>query len=185
MKETFGEQLILEPLLTNCGILPSPEELKNRILVKVKTCDEPQDAFLPPIESTSTSTPTFHHGRKRSSSTPFLRSAGYESLHGAIDIPLSSSPTIGHPLDATLPLPIIAPGRRSGTTTSMSSATEDSDSALINANREKKRRQRSKITKALSDLGVYTRGYKWHSFAAPESKQYNHVYSFAERAYES
>ncbi|RAO66118.1 uncharacterized protein BHQ10_002130 [Talaromyces amestolkiae] len=185
MKETFGEQLILEPLLTNCGILPSPEELKNRILVKVKTCDEPQSAFLPPIDGISTPTPTFHHGRKRSSSTPFLRSAGYESLHGAIDIPLSSSPTIGPPLDASMPMPIIAPGRRSGTTTSMSSATEDSDSALINANREKKRRQRSKITKALSDLGVYTRGYKWHSFAAPESKQYNHVYSFAERAYES
>ncbi|EED21530.1 1-phosphatidylinositol-4,5-bisphosphate phosphodiesterase Plc1, putative [Talaromyces stipitatus ATCC 10500] len=181
MKETFGEQLILEPLLTNCAILPSPEELKNRILVKVKTCDEPQSSFLPEEVPTKSS----FHGRKRSSSTPFLRSTGYESLHGAAGIPLSSPPSIGPPLDTSMPMPVIAPGRRSGTTTSLSSATEDSDSALINANREKKRRQRSKITKPLSDLGVYTRGYKWHSFAAPESKQYNHVYSFAERAYES
>jgi phosphatidylinositol phospholipase C, delta len=181
MKESFGDQLILEPLLAKGTVLPSPEELKNRILVKVKTCDEPQNVF--PTEGVL-STPSFH-GRKRSSSTPFLRSTGYESLSVAYDVPLSSPPTIG-PMDATMPMPIITPGRRSGTTsTGMSSATDDSDSALINVSREKKRRQRSKITKPLSDLGIYTRGYKWQSFVAPESKQYNHVFSFAERAYES
>lgn len=182
MKDTFGDQLILEPLVSKSNVLPTPEELKNRILVKVKTCDEPQNTVLPDVVLT---TPSFH-GRKRSSSTPFLRSTGYESLHGAPDIPLSSPPTIGPPIDTTsMPMPIIMPGRRSGTISGMSSATDDSDSALINANREKKRRQRSKITKPLSDLGIYTRGYKWQGFAAPESKQFNHVFSFAERAYES
>ncbi|KAH8698500.1 phosphoinositide-specific phospholipase C [Talaromyces proteolyticus] len=180
MKESFGDQLVLEPLLKNCAILPSPEELKNRILIKVKTCDEPQTSFFPDVPL---STPPFH-GRKRSSSTPFLRSTGYESSN--FEIPLSSPPTIGPSPDAAMPMPFITPGRRSGTTTSLSSATEDSDSALVNsAKAERKRRQRSKITKPLSDLGVYTRGYKWHSFAAPESKQYNHVFSFAERAFES
>ena len=67
----------------------------------------------------------------------------------------------------------------------MSSATEDSDGAQMSAKREKRRRQKSKITKPLSDLGVYTRGYKWHSFHAPESKQHNHVFSFAERSFEN
>jgi phosphatidylinositol phospholipase C delta len=67
----------------------------------------------------------------------------------------------------------------------MSSATEDSDGALVSVKRERRRRQKSKITKPLSDLGVYTRGYKWHSFSSPESQRFNHVYSFAERAFES
>ncbi|KAJ5147176.1 hypothetical protein N7526_000528 [Penicillium atrosanguineum] len=148
MKETFKDQLILEPLMTNCYILPSPEELKRRILVKVKTCDE---VLLNDSRTdTSSSVGTVGtHGRKRSASTPF--------------------------------------DRRSLTATSMSSGTEDSDGALVSAYNEKKkrRRQKSKITKPLSDLGIYTRGYKWHSFSSPESRKYNHVYSFAERSFES
>ncbi|KAJ5940917.1 hypothetical protein N7516_001085 [Penicillium verrucosum] len=83
--------------------------------------------------------------------------------------------------------PLISQDRRSLTATSMSSATEDSDGALVSVHtdRKKKRRQKSKITKPLSDLGVYTRGYKWHSFSSPESRRYNHIYSFAERSFES
>ncbi|KAL1977739.1 hypothetical protein VTN31DRAFT_598 [Thermomyces dupontii] len=186
MKETFGEQLVTEPLLTNCGILPSPEELKHRILVKVKTCDDPQ----PPLGfGTAASrfggdgTMASFHGRKRSMSSPFIRSTGSETSTAGPS--LSSPPTVGGPgVDAGSST--WGPGRRSATTTSLSSATEDSDSALAtSAKRERKRRQRSKITKPLSDLGVYTRGYKWNSFSAPESRLFNHVFSFAERSYES
>lgn len=175
MKDILGEQLVLEPLMTNCTILPSPEELKNRILVKVKTCDEPESGE---------STPSFH-GRKRSSSSPFVRSSGLDSPSLASCPPLSSPPTIGPGADGP-GSSLWFPGRRSATTTSLSSATEDSDSALVSSSkREKRRRQRSKITKQLSDLGVYTRGYKWQSFTSPESKRFNHVYSFAERSFES
>ncbi|KAJ5628044.1 hypothetical protein N7490_010272 [Penicillium lividum] len=181
MKETFKEQLILEPIMTNYFILPSPEELKGRILVKVKTCDETQND--PRIDTSST---VGTHGRKRSSSSPFIRpTPPPESLNGPIQS-LSSPPTmIGGAVDGIGPL--ISQDRRSLTANSMSSATEDSDGALISAHSEKKkrRRQKSKITKPLSDLGVYTRGYKWHSFSSPESRKYNHIYSFAERSFES
>jgi phosphatidylinositol phospholipase C delta len=175
MKETFKDQLILEPLMTNCYILPSPEELKGRILVKVKTCDEPE---FDPRQDTANSVST--HGRKRSASTPFVRPK-------ISDLPLpslSSPPTIG-PVGGIGPF--ISQDRRSLTATSMSSATEDSDGAIASAHndKKKKRRQKSKITKPLSDLGVYTRGYKWHSFSSPESNRYNHIYSFAERSFES
>jgi phosphatidylinositol phospholipase C delta len=178
MKDTFKDQLILEPLMTNCYILPSPEELKGRILVKVKTCDEPH---FDPRQDTVSSVGT--HGRKRSASTPFVR----PTIPQANTLPLpslSSPPTIG-PVDSIGPL--ISQDRRSLTATSMSSATDDSDSALvsIHTDKKKKRRQKSKITKPLSDLGVYTRGYKWHSFSSPESRRYNHIYSFAERSFES
>ncbi|THC96545.1 hypothetical protein EYZ11_003989 [Aspergillus tanneri] len=142
MKETFKDQLVLEPLLTNTFVLPSPEELNGRVLVKVKTCDEPQ-------------------AEMRQESTGSLASTGH---------------TIS---------PILTQDRRSFTTTSLSSATEDSDGAPVSAKKEPRKRQKSKITKPLSDLGVYTRGYKWHSFSSPESQRPNHVYSFAERSFES
>ncbi|OQE41360.1 hypothetical protein PENCOP_c005G00025 [Penicillium coprophilum] len=177
MKETFKERLILEPLMTNCHILPSPEELKGFILVKVKTCDETQ---FDPRQGNTGSVGT--HGRKRSASTPFVRPTPPEM--NSLPLPsLSSPPTIG-PVDSIGPL---VSDRRSLTATSMSSATEDSDGALVSVHtdKKKKRRQKSKITKPLSDLGVYTRGYKWHSFSSPESRRYNHVYSFAERSFES
>ncbi|KAJ5682494.1 hypothetical protein N7462_005659 [Penicillium macrosclerotiorum] len=181
MKDTFKDQLILEPLMTNCFILPSPEELKGRILVKVKTCDETQfDARTDTMSSVGT------HGRKRSASSPFVRpTPPLEISPSSIPLPaLSSPPTIGS-VDGIGPL--ISQDRRSLTATSMSSATEDSDGALVSIHNEKKkrRRQKSKITKPLSDLGIYTRGYKWHSFSSPESRKYNHVYSFAERSFES
>ena len=179
MKDTFKEQLVLEPLMTNCFILPSPEELKGRILVKVKTCDETE---FDPREDTVSSVNT--HGRKRSASTPFVRPT-LGDISSSTPLPsLSSPPTIG-PVDSIGPL--MSQDRRSLTATSMSSATEDSDGALVSVRNEKKkrRRQKSKITKPLSDLGVYTRGYKWHSFSSPESRRYNHIYSFAERPFES
>ena len=179
MKDTFKSQLILEPLMNNCFTLPSPEELKGRILVKVKTCDETTGD---PRQDTVSSVGT--HGRKRSASSPFVRPTPPEiSLNGPLPS-LSSPPTMGT-VDGIGPL--ISQDRRSLTATSMSSATEDSDGALVSIHNEKKkrRRQKSKITKPLSDLGVYTRGYKWHSFSSPESKKYNHVYSFAERPFES
>lgn len=183
MKDTFKEQLILEPLMTNSFILPSPEELKGRILVKVKTCDETLGDSRPDTFSSVSSGGT--HGRKRSASSPFVRPTPPPDLNPITALPSRSSPPSINTVDGIGPL--ITQDRRSLTATSMSSATEDSDGALISIHNEKKkrRRQKSKITKPLSDLGVYTRGYKWHSFSSPESRRYNHVYSFAERSFES
>ncbi|KAL4943583.1 hypothetical protein BDV06DRAFT_221143, partial [Aspergillus oleicola] len=178
MKEAFGDQLILEPILSNSFILPSPEELKRRILIKVKTCDETSDTLR---QDTTNSIHT--HGRKRSASSPFMRPSMMDSSSIPTLPSLSSPATVGS--DGLGPGPFLVPERRSFTTTSISSATEDSDGALVSIRKEKRKRQKSKITKPLSDLGIYTRGYKWHSFSSPESQTFNHVYSFAERSFES
>ncbi|KAJ5901942.1 hypothetical protein N7495_002470 [Penicillium taxi] len=177
MKDTFKDQLILEPLVTNFSVLPSPEELKGRILVKVKTCDE-SESDSRPANSVHT------HGRKRSVSSPFVLPTAPEISVNPTLSTLSRAPTIGS-VDGIGPL--LSQDRRSLTATSMSSATEDSDGGMPSTQNEKKRRkgQKSKISKPLSDLGVYTRGYKWRSFSSPESHKYNHVYSFAERTFES
>ncbi|KLJ11133.1 phosphatidylinositol phospholipase C, gamma-1 [Blastomyces silverae] len=170
MKETFGDKLVLRPLLTNCPILPSPDDLKHRILIKVKTADE---------EEQLTSSHTHTTGRKRSSSSPFIRHTLLES--NSISMPFSQT---NHSVDAGS-LPSWTAGRRSLTTTSISSASEDSDvGQLLTSMRKEKRRQKSRITRELAELGVYSRGYKFHSFNSPESKRFNHVYSFAENAFE-
>ena len=176
MKEVFKEQLVLEPLLTNTFILPSPEELKGRILIKVKTCEEIEEGLQRQTTGSSIAS-----GRQRSSSSPFMRPATFDPIVANLP-PLSSPPTIGP--ESSIGPPSTHDGR-SLTGTSVSSATDDSDGGSFSSKKEKRRRQKSKITKPLSDLGVYTRGYKWHSFSSPESQRFNHVYSFAERSLES
>ncbi|PYI32407.1 1-phosphatidylinositol-4,5-bisphosphate phosphodiesterase 1 [Aspergillus indologenus CBS 114.80] len=176
MKDTFKDQLVLEPLLNNTFVLPSPEDLKGRILVKVKVCDEPQADMRQESSNSIMSS-----GRKRSSSSPFIRPMVPEHQMTFNLPPLTSSTTVGPDSADTF----LTHDRRSFTTTSISSATEDSDTNMFSTSQKERRRsQKSKITKPLSDLGVYTRGYKWHSFFSPESQQYNHVYSFAERSFE-
>lgn len=172
MKNILGEQLLLEPLMTNCPILPSPEELKRRILVKVKTSEDSEENGLVPEVAVT--------GRKRSASSPFARSTvtSDSPLFGSSP-PISSPATIS-PVDT--PNSTWFAGRRSNTATSMSSASDDSDAV---ARSEKVKRQKSRIVKELADLGVYTRGYKFRSFNTVESRRYNHVFSFAERSFES
>lgn len=172
MKDIFGEKLLLGPLRTDWPILPSPEALKGRILVKVKTSDECEENELMSPKMT---------GRERSSSSPFLQPAAHSMSSYS---PLSSPPIIG-PIDG-LP-PAVAPPVRTFTGASLSSTSEESDVALAAAafQKDKKKMPKSRIVKGLADLGVYTRGYKWRSFEAPESKRYNHIYSFAERSFEA
>lgn len=171
MKDVFGEKLLLGPLRADWPILPTPEALKGRILVKVKTSDECEEKDLMSPKPT---------GRGRSSSSPFLQS-GANSLSYS---PLSSPPTIG-PIDG-LP-PVVAPPARTFTGASLSSTSEESDVAFaaVQFQKEKKKMPKSRIVKGLADLGVYTRGYKWRGFETPESKRYNHIYSFAERSFEA
>lgn len=175
MKEAFREQLLLEPLMRNCPILPSPDELKRRILVKVKTSDDAG-------ESSTTSVNTVG-GRKRSVSSPFAHPTVPENSTYSGPGSLSTPPTIEPGETGRLAW---TPGERSLTATSMSSASEDSEShAQMLAGKDRSKRQKSKVTKALSDLAVYTRSYKWHGFNSPESKLYNHLYSFSEKSFQS
>lgn len=90
------------------------------------------------------------------------------------------------PVEATSP--IWATGRQStATTTSLGSTTDDSDvprSPSVQAQGKPKRRK-SKIIKSLGDLGVYSMGIKFQSFTHPMTESFNHVFSLAERTFES
>ncbi|KAI9812865.1 MAG: Phospholipase C [Pycnora praestabilis] len=175
LKTLLIDWLLLEPLMTNPLSLPSPEELKNRILIKVKIPGDETDGQVSSSDVSITR-------RERGLSSPFSRPVVLDNTT-IPPTPSVSSPAAGSPSEWTTC--IWGPGRGSitgGTGTSASSFTDESDSNQgTNGSQRKTKKPRSNIVKPLGDLGVYTRGQKYGGFGLPESKSYNHVFSFAER----
>lgn len=172
MTAELGDRLVTEPVLTNALTLPSPEELRHRILVKVKAGEEPAPRPASPVRR-----------RERAFSSPFSRPSILDNS-GIPNVPLlSSSPSMSPSEQSSAWIG----GRTSTATTSMSSATDESD-AHVRSNvpsRRSSTKRKSKITKSLGNLGVYTQGLKLNDFSAPESKTYNHVFSVPERRFEN
>ncbi|KAL8698390.1 MAG: hypothetical protein Q9224_001873 [Gallowayella concinna] len=168
MVREFGERLLREAIMTNKFQLPSPEELKDKILIKVKAG--------PDQSSSSSQTP----GRRdRSFSSPFSRPVVLEN--GSVPAELLAGSAPASPPEQSA---YWAMGRGSLTATSLSSATDDSDAAGGGRRSETKPRpRRSKIIASLGDLGVYARGLKFRDFTFQESKALNHIFSLVERKF--
>ena len=167
MLEKLTHWLIREPLMTNALRLPSPEDLKHKILVKVKAGAKPN-----PTPDTPSRT------RERSLSSPFSRPQVLDNSAIPYGVSLSSPPSTSPSEHAS---PWLA-GRGSVTTTSMSSA-DDSDAAQSTKQRPHRSasKQKTKIITSLGKLGVYTQGIKFDSsFTSLESQTPNHVFSLAE-----
>ncbi|OAL44643.1 1-phosphatidylinositol-4,5-bisphosphate phosphodiesteras-like protein 1 [Pyrenochaeta sp. DS3sAY3a] len=187
MKAEFGDKLVLQPLDLESQFLPSPEELKHRILIKVKAAaGEDLDTRVLMNELSSR--------RQRSFSSPWSRPV----LMNDHVIPnpdlLSSPPSMSPPERASS---FWASPRTSTTSTNNTlptsnvvSSAEDSDSpnataAELGDDRKKpKRTKTSNITKELGHLGVYTRGVKFTDFGCIDANTFNHVFSINERAFE-
>lgn len=145
LKKVLGEKLVLEPFITNSFSLPSPQELKYKILVKVKGSSKHDSALL-----------------KEDFAAMANRSAGS----------LSGSPTKQW----------VSGKGVSSTSSSGTSASDDSDGP--EGPRNKDRERSTKIASELGALGVYCRGQKFVNFSLPESKTFNHVFSFQEKRFE-
>lgn len=172
MQVELGERLVTKPDMTNMFVLPSPEDLRHRILVKVKAGEDP--AARPPSPA---------RRRERAFSSPFSRALTLDNSVVPNGPLLSNSPS----MSASEQSSVRIGGRTSTATTSMSSATDESDAyAMSNLpSRRSSTKHKSKIIPALGNLGVYTQGLKLSDFSAPESKTYNHVFSFSERRFEN
>jgi phosphatidylinositol phospholipase C delta len=182
----FGEKLLLQPLDFEAQFLPSPEELKHRILIKVKAAaGEEFDtrALMGEISSR----------RQRSFSSPWSRPVLMN------DNLIPNSPLLSSP-------PSMSPPERSASfwatprtsnntlpTSAAVSSAEDSDSphvttteaAEVADDRRKPRKTKtSNITRELGNLGVYSRGVKFTDFASNDANTFNHVFSINERAFE-
>ena len=178
MIRDFDGTLVREPIRPNVSQLPSPEELKNRILIKVKSGGDPATAL-----ETALARSDIAPRRDRSLSSPWTRPQLIDNSNIPNGPSLSSPPSMSPPDHVSS----WGVGRSSMTTTSISSATEDSDTGKIEAvstRRSSAKGHKSKIINPLGSLAVYTRGIKFKSFTLPESKQYNHVFSLAERRFD-
>ncbi|KAI9889422.1 MAG: Phospholipase C [Vezdaea aestivalis] len=173
MRARFGEKLILEPFMTNVMKLPSPEELRNRILIKVKASEDTESVAL--LEDLSI------NRQHRALSSPLSRPVLVDNA-SIPSIPLVTSPQSKGKVSRSSTM-----RNNGGTSMSTSSATTDeSDSKeYLNQPERKAKSRKTKIAKPLGDLGVYTRGFKFSHFHHPNTKLYNHVYSLAERTFDS
>ena len=171
IKETCGANLVTAPLDPSVDQLPSPSQLLNRILIKVK---KPR-AFEQPI------VPELPIGRKRGSSlsSPYMRPTQLDtSTVSAGLLPASGYPRTGRFVNHNYV-------KYSGSEgpDSFSSNTSDSES-LPDDIRTSRKHKTSNIIKVLGELGVYSAGLKFHGFDNPESKTYNHIYSFMEATFD-
>ena len=180
MVRDFAERLLKEPYSTNVLKLPSPEELRHKILLKIKTKgDTSVDG-----DSTSARLPPPSGRRDRSLSSPWSRpSQTFDSSSdhngGAPNISPSASPP-----DYSS---AVSNGRGSITTTSISSDSSDESDACQKdggpSKKASKKAHKSKIIKSLGNLAIYTRGHTFDGFQSDDSKTYNHVISLAERRF--
>ena len=173
LKDGLGERLVLQPLADNSIELPTPEELKLKILVKVKTSEHSIETGLFSDQGDIS--------RRRSASSPYVRPALSETPVFANLPPLSNPPTVNPPVYE--PRAINSPNQRSMTVTSASSAGEESDGPSgrnVLSTTPKKKKPTSKIVKPLADLGVYLQGYKYRGFITVEGREFNHIFSLDE-----
>jgi phosphatidylinositol phospholipase C delta len=176
MKTVFSDKLILEPLEENSEVLPSPEKLKGKILIKVKAAESEDDAALkaegPPVTR-----------RQRGLSSPFSIPTIADPTSMPSGYSLSSPPTLSPPTHSNSwngSRASIASGT-SATPISPNSSAEESDFV---SDGKPRRRKTSNIVKVLGELGVYTQGIKFSDFRAPDARGFNHVFSFSERTFD-
>lgn len=127
LKDIFGESLVTERINLQNFKLPSPLELKHRILVKVKKTKE----------NSSLSNRSFSSTNEEFMTTTTTTSGGEEII--------------------------------------------EKDTKKVTSTKKYK----TKIIPELSALGVYMLGLKFINFSLPESKTFNHIFSFSEKSFNS
>ncbi|KAI9735776.1 MAG: Phospholipase C [Claussenomyces sp. TS43310] len=177
IRETCGSMLVTEPIDPASDVLPSPSQLLNRILIKVKS---PRTVDEAAVMDQSTS-----RSRGVSISSPFVRPTALDN--STVPATYLTSPQMSPHIRATR---VGTKGQiRAGVESqdSFSSSTSDSESitsdSLKTYDGTQNKKKQSNIIKVLGALGVYSCGVKFHGFDSPESKQYNHVFSFMEQTF--
>ncbi|OTB06061.1 hypothetical protein M426DRAFT_55852 [Hypoxylon sp. CI-4A] len=170
MKEIFGTRLVTEPLDPSSTKLPSPSELRERILIKVKGTHQNPEPQRNGVGST---------GRRRGNSltSPFSKPAPVDSV--PIPAQFLSSPLLGP--STQLPRRGVVSGRVDTINEGEVHDTVSSSTSECDSEEEKRgKRRTSKIVKNLGELGVYCSGVKFHGFESAECKRSNHILSFME-----
>ncbi|RDA93057.1 hypothetical protein CP533_0726 [Ophiocordyceps camponoti-saundersi (nom. inval.)] len=165
MKEAFGPRLVTEPLDPSSDKLPSPSQLMERVLVKVKKSGGGNNQDAPPLAAEIP-----RRGRGRSLSSPAVRPPP--------------------PEPASLPQsPLLLASRRLVGKSRVNTITEGQvHEELFSSDTESETggflgRSANRTTKVLGALGVYCAGVKYFGFDTAEAKTFNHIFSFMESSF--
>ncbi|PNY26151.1 Phosphoinositide phospholipase C [Tolypocladium capitatum] len=173
MKEAFGPRLVTEPLDPTSDKLPSPSELMERILIKVKKPGGNHDSSAAEVT-----------GRRRggSLSSPLSKPTIPDVNAFGPSQSLPQSPLLGANTQARR---LVSKSRVNTITEGevhdlMSSSTSDNESGSEISSIG---RSANKTTKVLGALGVYCAGVKYFGFDTPAAKTFNHIFSFMETSF--
>ena len=174
MLREFGDRLVKEVLAPNSENLPSPEQLKRRILVKAKTrpVEVAGEAEIPVKQS--------GHTRQRSVSSPAAQQQlGNTSPSGTIT-PTTTSKWKSSVSSSQPSTPNLTSSPR------ISISSDDSEVGLSMPYKSTKetKKTKTKIVERLDRLCVYTRGLKYRDFSFEESGSYGHIFSLNENVFE-
>jgi phosphatidylinositol phospholipase C delta len=155
MLKTFGDKLVTKPLKENETSVPSPLELRNRILIKVKASNH----------------------QKSATGGIFGTSVQSRGSTGTLNSFASSSSTT-----TTTSTPTTTTTTTDGSEKEDDINKVISSKRLQEKEIERTRKDAAKrnISEKLGSLGVYFQGIKFRNFALPVSKTYNHVFSLSE-----
>ncbi|KAL6913779.1 hypothetical protein ACHAPO_002231 [Fusarium lateritium] len=175
IKESFGSRLVTETLETFPDKLPTPSELMERVLIKVKK---------PQIKEEPVAAGNDFRGRRRGNSlnSPMMRPSVPDStpLMPSQSLPQSPMLTPSHSsrrLVSKTRVNTITEGQVQGM---LSSSTSDNESVC---EQQPVKKAHNKTVKVLGDLGVYCAGVKFSGFDTVDAKQYNHIFSFMESSF--
>jgi phosphatidylinositol phospholipase C, delta len=177
MKEVFGEKLVSERLPEATTRLPTPSELKDRILIKAKRSQNVEESLANGDSA----------GRKRRNSqpTPYLQPnmdvVGSHAASPACTAPgsphaNSAASLLSPRVTKTPTFPTVDTINEGEVHAAVSSSSSDCDEESgVNASKKPTR-----IIHALSSLAVYSMGLKFAGFDTPDAKTFNHIFSFKE-----
>ncbi|UKZ72746.1 hypothetical protein TrVFT333_000380 [Trichoderma virens FT-333] len=173
IKDTFKKQLVTEPLDPDSSQLPSPSELMERVLIKVK---QPRMVKEEPTGGDILST------RKRGSSlsAAFGRPANPDATAISTSQSLPQSPLLT-PSNSTRKLVKSRVGLITEGEVQEPQANNNSDSDTGSDLGSTK--GSNNIVPELGKLGVYCAGLKFSGFEAPAAKKFNHIFSFMESSF--
>lgn len=174
IKESFGSRLVTETLEAFPDKLPTPSELMERVLIKVKK---------PQIKEEPIAAGNDFRGRRRGNSlnSPMMRPSVPDGtpLMPSQSLPQSPMLTPSHSsrrLVSKTRVNTITEGQVQGM---LSSSTSDNESV----SEQPVKKVHNKTVKVLGDLGVYCAGVKFSGFDTVDAKQYNHIFSFMESSF--
>ncbi|KAM0403346.1 hypothetical protein ACHAQC_000954 [Fusarium culmorum] len=174
IKESFGSRLVTETLEAFPDKLPTPSELMERVLIKVKK---------PQIKEEPIAAGNDFRGRRRGNSlnSPMMRPSIPDGtpLMPSQSLPQSPMLTPSHSsrrLVSKTRVNTITEGQVQGM---LSSSTSDNESV----SEQPVKKVHNKTVKVLGDLGVYCAGVKFSGFDTVDAKQYNHIFSFMESSF--